>query len=115
MLPEIVAGVINAWSGSVVSIPSGWALCDGTNGTPDLTDKFIVGAGDTYAPGNNAGAHVHDFTSDGHEHVLPSASDVEDQATFELNDRTVPAVATGTTDPPSSLPPYYALAYIMKL
>lgn len=38
------SGVIVMWSGS--SIPSGWALCDGTNGTPDLRDRFIVGAGE---------------------------------------------------------------------
>ncbi|MBI3602614.1 MAG: tail fiber protein [Candidatus Omnitrophica bacterium] len=36
-------GVIVAWSGSIANIPAGWALCDGTNGTPDLRDKFIVG------------------------------------------------------------------------
>lgn len=38
------SGVIMMWSGSVASIPSGWVLCDGTNGTPDLRDRFIVGA-----------------------------------------------------------------------
>ena len=37
-------GVIVAWSGAIVDIPQGWGLCDGTNGTPDLRDKFIVGA-----------------------------------------------------------------------
>ena len=37
-------GVIVMWFGNVSSIPSGWALCDGTNGTPDLRDKFVVGA-----------------------------------------------------------------------
>lgn len=37
-------GTIVMWSGSITSIPSGWILCDGTNGTPDLRDKFIVGA-----------------------------------------------------------------------
>jgi hypothetical protein len=43
--PEsIPLGVIVMWSGSVASIPSGWGLCDGTHGTPDLRDKFIVGA-----------------------------------------------------------------------
>lgn len=37
-------GIITMWSGTIVTIPSGWALCDGTNGTPDLRDRFIVGA-----------------------------------------------------------------------
>lgn len=36
------SGVISMWSGTLVSIPAGYALCDGSNGTPDLTDKFIV-------------------------------------------------------------------------
>ena len=38
------AGVIAMWSGTIAGIPGGWALCDGTNGTPDLRDRFIVGA-----------------------------------------------------------------------
>jgi hypothetical protein len=37
-------GVIVMWSGAIANIPSGWVLCDGTNGTPDLRDRFIVGA-----------------------------------------------------------------------
>lgn len=49
-------GGIILWSGSVASIPSGWALCNGANGTPDLRNRFIIGAGSTYAPGNTGGA-----------------------------------------------------------
>ena len=37
-------GIVVMWSGRIADIPSGWALCDGTNGTPDLRDKFVVGA-----------------------------------------------------------------------
>lgn len=37
-------GIITMWSGRITDIPSGWALCDGTNGAPDLRDRFIVGA-----------------------------------------------------------------------
>lgn len=54
-------GVILMWSGSVLSIPTGWALCNGSNGTPDLRDRFIVGAGTTYnvaATGGSANAVV---------------------------------------------------------
>lgn len=47
--------VIIMWYGSLLSIPTGWKLCDGTNGTPDLRDKFIVGAGSTYAVGATGG------------------------------------------------------------
>ena len=42
---SIPTGVIVMWSGSVASIPSGWTLCDGSNGTPDLRNRFIAGAG----------------------------------------------------------------------
>ena len=44
------------WSGSIATIPAGWFLCDGTNGTPNLRDRFIVGAGTTYAVGAMGGA-----------------------------------------------------------
>lgn len=50
------AGVITLWSGSIVSIPAGWYLCDGTNGTPNLRDRFVVGAGTTYAVGATGGS-----------------------------------------------------------
>ena len=52
----VPAGVILLWSGSIASIPSGWNLCDGTNGTPDLRNRFIVGAGSTYAVAATGGA-----------------------------------------------------------
>jgi microcystin-dependent protein len=54
----IPTGVITMWSGSIASIPSGWALCDGTGGRPDLRDRFIVGAGTSYVPGNTGGANT---------------------------------------------------------
>ncbi|MCK9571207.1 phage tail protein [Candidatus Pacearchaeota archaeon] len=50
------AGVICWWSGSEASIPSGWLLCNGLNGTPDLRDRFIVGAGSHYSKGDTGGA-----------------------------------------------------------
>ena len=49
-------GVILMWSGAIVDIPSGWSICDGTNSTPDLRSRFIVGAGSTYTVGNIGGA-----------------------------------------------------------
>lgn len=52
----IPPGGIIMWSGSVASIPAGWALCNGSNGTPDLRDRFVVGAGTTYTPGNTGGS-----------------------------------------------------------
>lgn len=51
-------GVILMWSGSLASIPAGYILCDGTSGTPDLRNTFILGAGSTgySAPGATGGA-----------------------------------------------------------
>lgn len=49
-------GCILQWSGSLATVPSGWHLCDGTSGTPNLRDKFIVGAGSTYVPAQTGGA-----------------------------------------------------------
>ena len=51
----IPAGGIIMWSGSIGSIPAGYVICDGNNGTPDLRDRFVVGAGNTYAVGNSGG------------------------------------------------------------
>jgi hypothetical protein len=74
----VPAGIIAMWSGLVANIPSGWVLCNGSNGTPDLRDRFIVGAGSTYSPGatggstaasttSSNGAHTHTGTTGGHE------------------------------------------------
>jgi microcystin-dependent protein len=66
----IPTGLISLWSGAIGSVPAGWYLCDGTNGTPDLRDKFLVGAGSTYsvnATGGTADAivvsHTHTASS----------------------------------------------------
>ncbi len=53
---KIPRGIITMWSGAVDAVPSGWHLCDGTANTPDLRNCFIVGAGNSYAPGNTGGA-----------------------------------------------------------
>lgn len=69
-------GGIIMWSGSIANIPAGWALCNGANGTPNLRDRFIVGAGGTYNPyttggaasatTNTAGWHGHGSFTGGH-------------------------------------------------
>lgn len=55
-------GAILMWSGSIASIPTGFALCNGANGRPDLRSRFIMGAGETphVAPGNTGGSSQHD-------------------------------------------------------
>jgi hypothetical protein len=49
-------GGIIMWSGAVAEVPEGWAICDGENGTPNLVDRFIVGAGSTYDPADTGGS-----------------------------------------------------------
>ncbi|HMP75131.1 MAG TPA: hypothetical protein PKE12_02430 [Kiritimatiellia bacterium] len=51
------SGGIALWSGSIASIPEGWALCDGSNGSPDLRDRFVMGAPAGQDPGATGGAH----------------------------------------------------------
>lgn len=110
----IPSGCIVIWSGSIASIPSGWYLCNGSNGTPDLRNKFIVGAGSTYAVGASGGntTHTHTFTTNSHDHTSPAGIDLGSGAAW--NRTTDAKTDSGTTDSASSLPPYYALAFIMK-
>ena len=75
----IPPGGIIMWSGSEVNIPAGWLLCNGSNGTPDLRNRFVVGAGtgSSYAVGATGGsadaivvAHSHTITDSGHIHAM---------------------------------------------
>jgi hypothetical protein len=52
----VPSGIISMWSGLNAAIPAGWLLCDGTNGTPNLIDRFIVASGTTYTTGDTGGA-----------------------------------------------------------
>lgn len=111
----MLTGMIMIWSGAIVDIPFGWHLCDGTMGTPDLRNQFIVGAGDTYDPDDTGGAltHNHTFTGDGHTHDLIPGPDIAAGAVFDKTSSNF--AVTGTTHLGGNMPPYYALAFIMKL
>jgi hypothetical protein len=146
---SIPSGMIAMWSGSVATIPSGWYLCNGSNGTPDLRDRFVVGAGSTYAVGASGGSanavvvsHTHSasVTDPGHTHgnvmllptgtarfVLTGNTSVGENVTNGLGDNTtgnvtnsnttgltVTNASAGVSGTNANLPPYYALAYIMK-
>lgn len=106
------------WYGSIATIPSGWALCDGDNGTPNLNAQFVRGAGAGYAPGAVGGAnnHVHTFTGDGHSHHLAVGDDITViPPTGSRYKYTETDPAVGTTDSKDHKPPYTQLCYIMKL
>jgi hypothetical protein len=53
----VPSGMISMWHGATNTIPTGWSLCDGSNGTPDLRDRFIIGAGNRWAVGSTGGNH----------------------------------------------------------
>ena len=108
-------GLICLWSGTILNIPAGWHLCDGTQGTPDLRDRFVMGAGTTYDPDDTGGAasHSHTLTADQHGHDIAGSGYVQ-AGTFFASQVSLETV-TGSTNSVSNLPPYFALAYIMKL
>lgn len=107
-------GLIIIWSGAIVDIPSGWVLCDGNNGTPDLRNRFVISAGDTYAVDDTGGNvnHNHGFTANIHAHELFAGSDIASGP--DVGAESDGVAVTGTTDNANGLPPYYALAFVMK-
>lgn len=167
----IPRGGIIMWSGSIVSIPTGWALCNGSNGTPDLRDRFIVGAGSTYSVAGTGGSanatlvshshsasssfsgnplaghshtatvtdpgHFHEYGLDGNDAGGTTVGDGADGQTavkqtttnttgisVSLNSQSAgtpsgsvsTSISTeGSSATNANLPPYYALAFIMKL
>ena len=162
-----VRGMIMIWSGSTGTIPSGWALCNGANGTPNLRNRFVIGAGSTYSVNDTGGsanatlpAHSHTAstsvatktgltgtltlknrggTSYNNSLMAASTGSVTRQtsgqgsygegwegeggsgsskATFALNHNHTASTSvnsSGTSSTGKNLPPFYALAYIMKL
>jgi hypothetical protein len=137
--PAIPTGGIIIWSGSTGSIPSGWLLCDGTNGTPDLRDRFIIGAGNNYAVNATGGSadaivvshtHTATVTDPGHLHKWGSApvvsraagtagqydgtGDTQNDTSTATTGITVSNATAGVSGTNANLPPYYALAYIQK-
>ncbi len=113
----IPAGGIIMWSGSIASIPSGWALCNGSNGTPNLQDRFIVGAGGSYSIGESGGEAAHTLTEaemPAHTHPVQGTG-----SGGNLNGANTSGPATtGSTGgglAHENRPPYYSLAYIMRL
>jgi len=136
--PAVPTGCILLWSGSTGSIPAGWLLCDGTNGTPNLRNSFIVGAGDTYAVNATGGtadavvvAHTHaaTVTDPGHTHTITASTGTIDisggggsagspaastSTASAVTGISVTNASTGVSGTNANLPPYYALAYIIK-
>lgn len=126
----IPPGMIMIWSGAQSDIPDGWVLCDGTNNTPDLTDKFVLGAGSTYTVGDIGGETAHSLTIDeipSHNHTFQRHMLNRDddgvntgQSGYGVNNKTIDIYETTTSSTGggqahNNMPPYYALCYIMKI
>jgi len=139
---SLPAGSIMMWSGTTTDIPTGWAICDGTQGTPDLRGRFIVGVNPadnkntsfaTYEAksikdGNEESglekvtltipqipAHSHDLTS---PNAFVTLGGGTNSAAFG-NDQAFGSVAntnnTGQDQPHENRPPFYTMIFIMKL
>ena len=115
---------------------TGWHICDGTNGTPDLRGRFILGASDSHAVGSTGGEENHKLTINEmpkisgsigtyiiwgsnrnesgvlHNNVggtkFPSAA-AENAYSSNIS------ISFGNDQPHNNMPPYYALSYIMKI
>jgi hypothetical protein len=132
----IPAGGIFLWSGSIGSIPAGYVLCNGSSGTPDLRDRFVVGAGSTYAVNATGGSadavvvthtHAATVTDPGHSHEQlwasgsfgttsagSSRTPAPSQTGTSVTGISVTNANAGVSGTNANLPPYYALCYIMK-
>jgi hypothetical protein len=146
----IPSGLISMWSGTIATIPSGWVLCNGSNGTPDLRNRFIIGAhsdvtgvanttvtsGNTVTGGTKdaivvSHTHTATVTDPGHSHLLRTDPNgggggggnfvnttSGTSSTFTVTPNTTGITVSNSTEGSSgtnqNLPPYYALAFIMK-
>ena len=121
-VPGVPSGAIILWSGASNAIPSGYVLCDGQNNTPNLQDKFVVGAGNNYAveaTGGSADAtlvsHTHNLLYN-HGSFGGSSGAVTPRSG---NSPVTPGISgrvstEGSSATDANLPPYFALCYIMK-
>jgi microcystin-dependent protein len=141
-----VAGMIMMWSGTIATIPSGWVLCDGSNSTPDLRNRFIIGAnaddggaaktnvtGSATQTGGSKDSivvsHTHTATDAGHTHTGVAKVQTtfgyagggsvygavfQSNQTSDSGTASISVSTTGSSGTNANLPPYYALAYIMK-
>ena len=116
-----VQGMIIAWSGNTGNIPTGFVLCDGNNSTPDLRDKFIIGAGNNYNVGATGGSK--DAVLVEHFHTtlnFVARSNYAEPRNFGVGtdgncNSTGNTDTKGVSGTDKNLPPYHALCFIMKI
>lgn len=117
--------LIQVWAGAIVDIPAGWALCNGAAGTPDLRDRFVIGAGGAYAvdatggsttiAANNLPAHTHNYdrATANTTNLLYTVGATSLDPVTTLTETPTASAANATTAAPY-LQPYYAKAYIIN-
>ena len=132
----IPSGVIMMWSGAANAIPSGYVLCNGSNGTPDLRGRFVVGYSNTdgdYDVGDTGGAKTDTVTISGSDTVNITVSGTTSNVNLNYNSPNPltsmysqsnhshsfsgsgsDTVNISGSDTVNTRPPYYALCYIMK-
>lgn len=122
--------LIRLYTGLTADIPTGWQLADGTNGTPNMKDLFVVGAGNLYAKGttggsttitaNNLPTHTHPYNDKDTTYtantvaVQSGAGTTVVQSLTSGGGDTARTSGNNTTTATPYLPPYYAVAYIIN-
>ena len=132
---DIPSGVIMIFHGAIDNIPKGYVLCDGNNGTPDLRDKFIIGAGGKYKGGETGGSLYHKHSAGvssenimtemvevkvggpggkgrrhrHHDHHGPRKQMISTVADSNGHEHEV------VLDDGENLPPFYSMVFIMKV
>lgn len=115
VLPDMIKHGIIIWPLAIGDIPAGYHLCDGTEGTIDMRNFTIVGAGDTYAVGATGGSLTHTHTVDqaAHSHVVNEGTDIGSGTGFSDQCDSADPTISCTTD--NHQDPFKAFAFIQKL
>lgn len=85
---SVPKGAIVVWSGAENNIPANWHLCDGTNGTPDLRDKFVLGAGNNYSVGQTGGSSTASLSVENmpsHTHTITGSTSSDGSHSHDIN------------------------------
>jgi len=105
------AGTIIMWHGLLANIPTGWALCDGTLGTPNLIDKFVKGVATAATNPGTTGGSLSKTTA-GHVHNIA----YDNLNTLGATQTRTNIQTESATDSIADIrPPYYEVAYLMKI